>query len=141
MFYARSAVTRAAGVDLRRFVMSAPTVTRHPALLAWVEPDEMKQELYRGRMRGRAMYVIPFWMGPLDAEDPKFAVDITDSAYVVASMRIITRMGSAVLRAMGTDAEYVRRARRARLPGPPPCDRIVTFPKPSNRDVKRLTPV
>ncbi len=47
-------------------------------------------------------------MGPLDAEDPKFGVEITDSAYVVASMRIMTRMGSAVLAAMGTDAEYVR---------------------------------
>ena len=64
-------------------------------------------ELYRGCMRGRTMYVIPFCMGPLDAEQPMFGVEITDSAYVVASMRIMTRMGSGVLQAMGDDADFV----------------------------------
>jgi phosphoenolpyruvate carboxykinase (GTP) len=54
------------------------------------------------------MYVIPFCMGSLDAERPMFGVEITDSAYVVASMRIMTRMGSTVLDAMGSSAEFVR---------------------------------
>ena len=70
----------------------------------------MKREmtaLYRGCMRGRTMYVIPFCMGPLTAENPMFGVEITDSAYVVLSMKIMTRMGTHVLEAMGDDAEFV----------------------------------
>jgi phosphoenolpyruvate carboxykinase (GTP) len=58
-------------------------------------------------MRGRTMYVIPFCMGSLEAENPMFGVEITDSAYVVASMRIMTRMGTEVLRRMGDDATFV----------------------------------
>lgn len=74
-------------------------------------PAEMKKtmtDLYRGSMRGRTMFVIPFCMGPLDAKNPMFGVEITDSAYVVASMRIMTRMGKRVLDRMGVDAEYVK---------------------------------
>ncbi|WP_390905030.1 phosphoenolpyruvate carboxykinase (GTP) [Nesterenkonia marinintestina] len=66
----------------------------------WREPAEMRETLrgvFDGCMRGRTMYVIPFVMGHLDAEDPKFGVEITDSAYVVASMRIMARIGTDVM--------------------------------------------
>ncbi len=64
-------------------------------------------ELYRGCMRGRTMYVIPFCMGPLDAESPMFGVELTDSEYVVVSMRVMARIGTAALEALGTDRPFV----------------------------------
>jgi phosphoenolpyruvate carboxykinase (GTP) len=77
----------------------------------WMAPAEMKEKLrtlFAGSMRGRTMYVIPFVMGHLDAEDPKFGVEITDSAYVVASMRIMAKIGTEVLdRITSTNAFFV----------------------------------
>jgi phosphoenolpyruvate carboxykinase (GTP) len=69
----------------------------------WMDPNEMKdlmRGLYAGCMKGRTMYVIPFVMGHLEAEHPMFGVEITDSAYVTASMRVMARMGTNVLRKM-----------------------------------------
>ena len=77
----------------------------------WMAPAEMKEKLrglFSGSMRGRTMYVIPFVMGHLDAEDPKFGVEITDSAYVVASMRIMATIGTDVLdKITATNAFFV----------------------------------
>ena len=76
----------------------------------WMAPADMKAimtELYAGCMRGRTMYVVPYCMGPLDAEAPMFGVELTDSPYVVASMHIMTRMGSKALSRMGEDADFV----------------------------------
>jgi phosphoenolpyruvate carboxykinase (GTP) len=77
----------------------------------WMAPAEMKTimtELYRGSMRGRTMYVVPFVMGHLESDSPMFGVEITDSAYVVTSMRIMARMGANVLARMEElDADFV----------------------------------
>ena len=77
----------------------------------WMAPAEMKKvmtELYDGCMEGRTMYVMPFCMGPLAAPDAKFGVEISDSAYVVLSMNVMTRMGDAALAEMiRRDADFV----------------------------------
>jgi phosphoenolpyruvate carboxykinase (GTP) len=109
----------------------------------WMDPAEMKAiltERFSGSMRGRTMYVIPFVMGPLDAEQPQFGVEITDSAYVVASMRIMARIGTDVLRKMeAEDAFFVPALHSVGAPLEPgeadvawPCNEekwIVHFPE------------
>jgi phosphoenolpyruvate carboxykinase (GTP) len=108
-FWARTDPTDVARVEERTFICSVDEADAGPTN-NWMDPGEMKAtmtELYRGCMRGRTLYVIPFCMGPLTADEPMYGVEITDSAYVVASMHIMTRMGSAALAKMGTDADFV----------------------------------
>ncbi len=108
-FLAESDPTDVARVEDRTFICSARERDAGPTN-NWMEPAEMKaimRTLYRGCMTGRTMYVIPFCMGPLDAADPKLGVEITDSEYVVGSMRIMTRVGTEALRLIERTGEYV----------------------------------
>lgn len=99
-----------ARVEDRTFICSQQSSDAGPTN-NWMDPVDMKTvmtEEYRGAMAGRTMYVIGFCMGPLAAAEPKFGVQITDSAYAAVSMHIMTRSGTAVWNKLDAGADFVR---------------------------------
>ncbi|WP_280308209.1 phosphoenolpyruvate carboxykinase (GTP) [Nocardia neocaledoniensis] len=109
-FWCASDPDDVARVEDRTFLCSADPADAGPTN-NWVDPVDMRTEMsehYRGAMSGRTMYVIAFCMGPLDAAEPKYGVQITDSPYVAVSMQVMTRSGTPVWEKLTGDTEFVQ---------------------------------